>query len=277
MKKNLRKISAAILYGLFYSVGLNFFIRGADIYSGGVTGLSQLINTFLPVPLWLLVFLFNVPLVLTAWFKLGRKFTLFTLVAILSSVLFLRIMPQIVLTDNVLLCALFGGAFSGIGTGICMREGFSAGGTDIVLLIVQKTTGKTVGEVGMIINGIIVILAGFLFGWEKAMLSLVTIFVTNTVMNRFYLQQYKMTMTIFTKKPEEVRKMLLERNHHGITVIPNAYGAYTNEPVCMLITVVSQYELFFLKKCIAEADEDAFVNIQPTSEIMGRYVDVKMD
>lgn len=278
-RKILYRIVAILFYGLLAGIGINIFLTPAHVYSAGVTGLSQLLssmgNNFLNINIgistWVL--LINLPLIYLSWRKLGKKFTFYTLLAVVSSSLFIRLIPAIPITDNPLLASIFGGVLTGAGVGICFRLGFSTGGTDIIVLVVQKLTGKSVGQLGLILNGIIVSIAGITYGWELALYSLVSIFASTKIIDLLYIQQYKLTVTIFTKKEKEVVENLLKNNARGVTVNPNLYGGYTKEGLTSIITVISKHELFFVKKNILDIDPDAFVNVQPTIEVIGKFAE----
>lgn len=161
----------------------------------------------------------------------------------------------------------------GAGVGMCFRAGFSTGGTDIIVLVVQKITGKSVGQLGFIVNGIILLVAGLVYGWELALYSLVSIYVTTKVIDLFYIQQYKLTVTIYTKKEKEVVDSLIKSQMRGVTIGRNLYGGYTNEPLSSITTVISKHELLIVKKNVMDIDPEAFVNIQPTVEVMGNFYD----
>lgn len=280
MQKTAAKIVAAIAYGLLAGAGLNLFLTPAGIYSSGVNGIAQLsaaltgqIGGFrLSVASWILVL--NLPLLILSWFKLGHAFTLYTLLAVAGSSYFLQLFPQQAITTNLLLAAVFGGLLTGAGVGLCLRAGFCTGGTDIIVLVIQKNTGKTVGEIGMVINGLIVLAAGLLFGWEMALYSLVAIYVSTVMLDKFYLQQYKVTATIITTQGEAMIQALLQGNIRGLTFLPQALGGYSQQPRCLIITVISQYELFFVRSIVHNVDPQAFVNIQPTNAVFGRFVAV---
>ncbi len=273
------RIIATIGYGLLAGIGVNSFLTPAKVYSGGVTGLSQLLSSagtdFLGINIkistWVL--LINLPLIFLSWKKLGKKFTFYSLLAVLSSSFFIRVIPSYQITDNILLASIFGGILTGAGVGVCFRLGFSTGGTDIIVLVIQKMTGKSVGQLGLILNGIILSMAGIMYGWEMALYSLISIFATTKVIDLFYIQQYKLTVNIFTKKEKEVVQGLLENNLRGVTVHTNLRGGYTNEELSSIVTVISKQELFFIKKIVLDIDPDAFVNVQPTVEVVGKFVD----
>ncbi|WP_455656678.1 YitT family protein [Phascolarctobacterium sp.] len=283
MSKSFLKISAAVAYGLLAGAGLNLFLTPAGIYSSGVNGAAQLLaavstqlfGTSVTVAVWIL--LLNLPLLVLSWLKLGRSFTFYTLLAVIGSSFFLQLFPQQSITSNLLLAAVFGGLLTGAGVGLCLRAGFCTGGTDIIVLVLQKSTGQTVGQIGLVVNGLIVAAAGFLFGWEMALYSLVSIYVSTVMLDRFYLQQYKVTAMIVTAKGEEMTAALLAGNIRGLTVLPQALGGYSQQQRCIIWTVISQYELFFVRHIIQSTDPQAFVNIQPTSEVLGRFAEVKIN
>ncbi|MCC8159512.1 MAG: YitT family protein [Phascolarctobacterium sp.] len=283
MSKSFLKISAAVAYGLLAGAGLNLFLTPAGIYSSGVNGAAQLLaavstqlfGTSVTVAVWIL--LLNLPLLVLSWLKLGRSFTFYTLLAVIGSSFFLQLFPQQSITSNLLLAAVFGGLLTGAGVGLCLRAGFCTGGTDIIVLVLQKSTGQTVGQIGLVVNGLIVAASGFLFGWEMALYSLVSIYVSTVMLDRFYLQQYKVTAMIVTAKGEEMTAALLAGNIRGLTVLPQALGGYSQQQRCVIWTVISQYELFFVRHIIQRTDPQAFVNIQPTSEVLGRFAEVKIN
>lgn len=283
MSKSFLKISAAVAYGLLAGAGLNLFLTPAGIYSSGVNGAAQLLaavstqlfGTSVTVAVWIL--LLNLPLLVLSWLKLGRSFTFYTLLAVIGSSFFLQLFPRQSITSNLLLAAVFGGLLTGAGVGLCLRAGFCTGGTDIIVLVLQKSTGQTVGQIGLVVNGLIVAAAGFLFGWEMALYSLVSIYVSTVMLDRFYLQQYKVTAMIVTAKGEEMTAALLAGNIRGLTVLPQALGGYSRQQRCVIWTVISQYELFFVRHIIQRTDPQAFVNIQPTSEVLGRFAEVKIN
>ena len=243
-KKVLQRIGIILLYGILAGIGVNCFLTPAKVYSGGVTGLSMLLssigNDFIGVNIdisaWVLII--NLPLLYLSWKKLGNKFTIYSLLAVISASLFIKVIPETLITENIFLAAIFGGALTGVGSGLCFRAGFSTAGTDIIVLVVQKLTGKSVGVIGFILNGIIVSLAGIMYGVEMGLYSLVSIFATTKLVDIFYVQQYN-----------------------------------TNDPLSSIVTVISKHELLFIKKVLMEVDEEAFINVQPTVEVVGKFID----
>lgn len=279
MNRIIKRGIVIIFYAVLAGIGINMFLSPSNIFSGGITGFSQLLSSLgldffninISIAAWVLIL--NLPLAILSWIKLGKKFTIYTIVAVALSSFFIKMVPEVNITDNQILAAVFGGVLTGAGVGLCLREGFSTGGTDIIVLVVQKLTGKSVGQVGLILNGAIVLSAGLVYGWEQSLYSLIAIFASTKVMDMFFIQQHKLTVNIYTKKGEEMVKNLLANNLRGVTVGKDFYGGYTKEKLSLVITVISKHELLFIKKAVEEVDKEAFVNVQPTVDVIGNFLD----
>lgn len=276
LKMSSKRIVIAMVYGFLAAVSVNLFLIPAKTYSSGVTGVAQLLTALVShlggsLSVAALVFILNVPLLVLAWFKINHQYAIFSIVAVFTSVIFLKIIPvpvQPIITER-FAGALFGGALIGLGVGLCFRAGFSTGGTDVIVTLVGRLTGKRVGAVNNVINGMIILAAGIFFGWGAALYSIVEIFVSSLLMDYIYTQQQKVTVTIFTKQPEALKKRMREFIH-GATELDGT-GLYTNQETSVIMTVVSKYDLTALKLVVQDADPNAFVNIQSTMNLWGRF------
>ena len=276
LKMSSKRIVIAMVYGFLAAVSVNLFLIPAKTYSSGVTGVAQLLTALVShlggsLSVAALVFILNVPLLVLAWFKINHQYAIFSIVAVFTSVIFLKIIPvpvQPILTER-FAGALFGGALIGLGVGLCFRAGFSTGGTDVIVTLVGRLTGKRVGVVNNVINGMIILAAGIFFGWGAALYSIVEIFVSSLLMDYIYTQQQKVTVTIFTKQPEALKKRMREFIHGAPEL--DGTGLYTNQETSVIMTVVSKYDLTALKLVVQDADSNAFVNIQSTMNLWGRF------
>ncbi|WP_413526463.1 YitT family protein [Latilactobacillus curvatus] len=280
LKGNSKKIIIAMVYGFLAAVSVNLFLIPAKTYSSGVTGIAQLLTSLVSymggsLSVAMLVFILNVPLLILAWFKINHQYAIFSIVAVFTSVLFLKVIPVPVhpIVTERFAGALFGGALIGLGVGLCFKAGFSTGGTDVIVTLVGRLTGKRVGVVNNIINGMIILAAGIFFGWGAALYSIVEIFVSSLLMDYIYIQQQKVTVTIFTKRPEELKKRM-RGFIHGATELDGT-GLYTNQETTVIMTVVSKYDLTELKRVVKDADPNAFVNIQSTMNLWGKFENVE--
>lgn len=278
-EKYAEKISASLLYGVLSSIAVNFFFQPGHVYSSGATGLAQVISALTektfnqPIPISLAFYAINLPLLVLAWHKIGHKFTIFTFIAVSMSSFFIYLMPQITLTKDPLVNAIFGGLFMGLGVGVGLRSRISSGGTDIVSLTIRQKTGRNVGSISLIVNGVIMIFAGVLFGWQYALYSMVTIFVSSRVTDAIYTKQKKMQAMIVTSSPERVIAMVHKKLHRGVTSINNAQGTFKNEEKAVLLVIITREEFTEFKYLMAKADPKAFISISENVQIIGRFKD----
>lgn len=278
-EKYAERISASILYGLLSSIAINFFFQPGHVYSSGATGLAQVLSAIsyrllgFSVPVAVAFYLINIPLIILAWYKIGHKFTVFTFITVTFSSLFIQFIPQVTLTPDPLINAIFGGLVMGLGIGYALRNNISSGGTDIVSLTIRKKTGRDVGSISLAVNGVIMVFAGLLFGWQYALYSMVTIFVSSRVTDAVYTKQKKMQAMIITSRPEKVIRMVHRRLHRGVTCINEAEGTYDHEKKAILLTVITRAEYADFKYFMKKTDSKAFVSVAENVHIIGRFVE----
>ena len=278
-EKYTEKLSAALLYGLLSSIAVNFFFQPGHVYSSGATGLAQVLSavsgrlTGYAVPVALSFYLINLPLLLLAWRKIGHKFTVFTFFTVTFSSFFIQFVPVVVLTDDPLINAIFGGLIMGLGVGYGLRANISSGGTDIVSLLIRRKTGRDVGSISLFINGLVMIFAGLLFGWQYALYSMITIFVSSRVTDAVFTKQKKLQAMIITNQPERVTQKIHRKLNRGVTSINDAQGTYNHEKKAVLITIITRAEYQDFKDIMRKADPDAFVSIAENVKIMGHFVE----
>ena len=189
------KISASLVYGFLSAVAVNFFFQPGHVYSSGATGLAQIISALsnhwfgFYFPISVAFYAINIPLMILAWYQIGHKFTVFTFITVSMSSLFIQFVPVVVLTEDPIINALFGGVVMGLGIGFALRHNISSGGTDIVSLTIRKKTGRNVGSISFLVNGTIMLIAGLTFGWKYALYSMITIFVSSRVTDAVFTKQ----------------------------------------------------------------------------------------
>lgn len=279
-EKYAEKFSASLLYGLLSSIAVNVFFQPGQVYASGVTGLSQVLSAIsqrvigVTIPVAVIFYAINLPLLLLAWKTIGHKFTVFTFITVSMSSIFIQFMPQVTLTTDPLINAIFGGLVMGAGIGYGLRSNISSGGTDIISLTIRQKTGREVGNISLFINALIMLVAGLLFGWKHALYSMVTIFISSRVTDAVYTKQKKMQATIVTNKPERVIKMIHQKLHRGVTAINDAEGTYQKDKKAVLITIITRAEFHEFKYRMKKADPDAFVSIAENVKIIGRFADL---
>lgn len=271
------KKTVVVIAGAFLvAVSINLFLIPANVYSSGFTGIAQLLSKILTeytpisISMGYLLLLLNVPVAILGWMKVGKSFTIYSFLSVLFSTFFLEVLPVKKLADDLLLNAVFGGVILAVGVGITLKWGASTGGLDIIAMVLSRIKDKPIGNYMFILNGAIILTAGILYGWEKALYTLVTLYTSARVIDAIHTQYEKLTVLIITRKGEELRKAIHSKLVRGITTLP-AKGAYTNETKDMLMIVITRYELFDLERIINEVDPKAFTNIVETSGVIGFF------
>ncbi|MDR0270620.1 YitT family protein [Paenibacillus sp.] len=267
---NAWKYLVVILGAAFIACGFNLFLVPHHLLSGGVSGLSMLVNYFTPMDLSILYFVFNVPILIAGWFQLGKRFIVLSIFSVVATTWFIAIIPVGTLAIDTLLASVFGGVLVGIGAGISFRAGGSSGGFDILGSIVTRYRDFPVGSVLVAMNGLVILAAGYLQNdWNLALASMISIFVTGKVVDFIHVSHFKVTVYIITNETEAMLARLLE-HPRGVTKIKTE-GAFSNESKDMLMTVTTRYELQELKRIIKQTDPKAFVNIVETVGVMGSF------
>lgn len=271
-----KKIVIVIVGAFLTALGMNLFLIPANVYSSGFTGIAQLLSkvlteyTPLNISMGILLLLLNIPVAFLGWKKVGKSFTIYSFLSVVLSSLFLELIPIHRMSHDILLNAVFGGVIIAAGVGITLKWGASTGGLDIIAMVLSRMKDKPIGPYMLLLNGIIIITAGFLYGWEKALYTLVFLYTSTRVIDAIHTRHAKLTAFIITKNADELKKAIHKKLVRGITMLP-AKGAFSNETREMLMIVITRYELFDLERVIKEVDPHAFTNIIQTTGVYGFF------
>jgi len=273
--KTIKRLFVLFSGAFLYAFGMNFFLVPADVYATGFSGLSQLLMKILhqfdlPISMGTLLIILNIPVLWLGLRKVGRSFTVYSLISVAMMSLFLNLIPVHSLSDDILLNAVFGGCISALGIGLTLRYGSSTGGMDIIAVVLSKMNGKPTGKYSFLLNIMIIISAGYLFGWEKALYTIVVAFTSSQVVDAVHTRYEKLTALIVTDRTKKLKQEIIKTLHRGVTIMP-ARGAFSDSEKVMLMTVITKYELFELKRLIKRIDPHAFTNIVYTEDIIGRF------
>ncbi|WP_261132507.1 YitT family protein [Bacillus sp. Marseille-Q3570] len=271
----IKKILIILLGAVLGAVSLNYFLIPANVYASGFTGIAQLLasvlqQTPIPASTGIILFILNIPVAILGWLKVGKSFTFYSIVSVAATTFFLEIIPIKVISEDILLNAVFGGVIAAIGIGFTLKWGASTGGMDIVAMVLSRMKDRPIGIYFFTLNAAIIFTAGILYGWEKALYTLVTLYVTSRVIDVIHTRHEKLTAMIITKKGKEIQQAIHQKMVRGITKIP-AKGGFTDEDKELLIIVVTRYELYDLEHAIKEVDPQAFTNIVNTTGIFGFF------
>jgi uncharacterized membrane-anchored protein YitT (DUF2179 family) len=255
------------------AIAVNGIVIPHQFLSGGVTGTALLIHYLFPfLPVATLYLVLNIPLFAFGWAFVGRRFFIYSIVGMLTLTGTLEWVHVSVPLHDKLLAALFAGILTGIGGGLTLRSRGSAGGLDILSVILLKRFSIPIGKAFLTFNAVILVAITFLFSLETAIYSLIYIYTTARMMDLVItgLSKRKAVLIIsgqWTKISEEI----LHRMNRGVTLL-HGQGGYSGKAGKILYVVVSMRELHRIKRIIQNIDPKAFVVIQDTLEVMGNRI-----
>ena len=261
-----------IVGSIIAAAALECFLIPNTILDGGITGISIILFKLFKIPLWLLVVVLNIPFLYIGFRNMGYNFLIRALTSMLSFALFLSFFELVQpFTEEILLATIFGGALLGLGVGIVIHFGGCVDGTESVAIVISKKTSLSVGQVVLFFNLIIFGIAGFIFGFDRAMYSLLTYVITFKVIDFVSegLEQAKAAM-IITSKGTDLSKEIYKKLGRTTTTIKGK-GLISGEKE-VLYCVLTRIEIFELRHLVEEMDESAFVTILDVSDIIGNHI-----
>lgn len=277
-----KRMLLVLLGAIVFSLNMNAFVDSANLFPGGFSGISLLVQravekfSGIKIPFTALYWTLNVFPVYISFRFIGKKFTLYSLVMIIMSSLFIDFLPKFNITDDVLLCSIFGGIINGVAITFCLYADATSGGTDFIAIYFSEKKGTDMWNKIFMMNVIILVIAGIIFGWDKALYSIVFQFSSTQVLNYLYQRYQKITMLIITNKPKELYECIKEKTNHDATKF-NGTGCYKDSEKSMLYTVVSADEAAFLGRELKIIDPEAFINVLWTKELYGKFFTKKKD
>lgn len=264
------KVLAIIFGSIIVGVAYNMFLIPHKILSSGLSGIAIMLGIISPFNTGILNFLLNLPLLILGVLKLGKQFISYTILSVVVLSISLYVIPIQAISTEPILSSLFGGVLTGAGIGIIFRASGSSGGFDIIAMLLQKKNDFPLGTLLSAMNAVVVVISGFVFGWDAALNTLVAIYATGKVIDTIHTNHIKLTLMIVTNKGDELKTKLLANLYRGITMM-DGQGAYTGQERKILMTVITRYQLTEVKGLINEVDPDAFVNITETTEVVGMF------
>lgn len=264
------KTFITLLGSFLIAFAFNVFLLPNDVLSSGIGGLALLLNKLTRIDAGLLNLLLNLPLLVLGFLKLKKSVMYNTLLSVTFVSVFLTIIPTQSIAEELFLNVIFGGVIVGIGVGIILKYSGTTGGMDIVAMIISQNSNISIGLIMTILNGIIVICAGFLFDWNLALMTLLSIYITGKTVDTIFTANIKLTVNIITSNYESIRGALIKEIHRGFTVT-DIYGGYSNDQKQMITMVLTRYELPNVIRIAKAHDQNCFINVYETTEVHGNF------
>lgn len=291
------RLFIVISTNILYAISTVWFLEPCGLYSGGATGLAQLVNRIfalfnIDINLGLLVFLINVPIILIGIKYVSKKFAIYSIIAVLVQSVFTAFLSKGPFTDfstfitweqkevlnygGILTLALFGGVLSGAASGLALKYGTSTGGIDIVAQALSLKKNVSIGNFVMAFNVLLAVVGGlclessFDLGMTIFLFTCIRMIINSLVMDKIHTSYSFQALYIFTKHKDLIAQDIINEVKRGCTFIP-VKGAYSQADFYEIYTVVSKYEVEKVLKIIKRHDENAFITVQPVKSIKGNF------
>lgn len=244
-----------------------------EFLAGGVTGLSLLVHYFLPsLPVGMIYFLLNIPLFVVGWLFVSRRFFLYSLVGVVIFSVAVIFPFKILPIHDMILAALTAGIITGAGSGIILKSLGSAGGLDILSIILFKKYSIRPGSIVLAFNALLMTAAALRIPLEMILYTLIYMFVTSYFVNLVVIgMSQRKAIMIISPQWKAISQEIMDRLQRGVTVV-RGEGGYTGNEIHILYSVITFGELSRFKEVIKKNDPDAFVVVTETLEVMGKRI-----
>ena len=276
-KKDLKRIVVICFAAMLMATNIKTFVRTGGLYPGGATGLTILVQEIgkrffhVKLPYTLVNLLINAGPIYIGFRFVGKKFTWYSCMMIVLTSVLTDIIPGYIITYDILLISIFGGIINGTVISMCLMVNATTGGTDFISIYLSEKKGMDSWNLVLCINIVILLLAGLLFGWDKALYSIIFQYASTQVLHMMYKRYQKETLFIVTNKPTDVCNKINELSGHGATVM-HGEGFYEGCKRNVVYSVVSKEEAGKVIKGVKDIDEKAFINAVKTEKLTGRFV-----
>ena len=281
-KKDLKRVIIVAYASILMALNIKTFVRTGGLYPGGATGLTILIQRIalqyfsLQLPYSVINLLLNAFPVYIGFRYIGKKFTLLSCEMILLTSFLTDLIPAHPITYDTLLISIFGGLINGFVMTMCLRANATTGGTDFISIYLSQKRGVDSFNIILGFNAVILLAAGYFFGWDKALYSIIFQYTSTQILRLLYRNYQQETLFIVTDKWNEVKNAIHETTHHGSTIWA-AEGGYKEDWRNVVYSVVARSDVKRVTEVIQQIDPDAFINAIPTERILGRFHQEKKD
>lgn len=271
-----KRIVVICVAAFLMALNIKSFVRTGGLYPGGATGMALLIQRVLEmflhieIPYTIINILLNAIPVYIGFHFIGKKFTMYSCLMIVLTGVLTDLIPGYVITYDTLLISIFGGIINGFVICLCLWMNATTGGTDFIAFYLSEKKEIDSWNVVLGLNVVILVAAGMLFGWDKALYSIIFQYTSTQVLHLHYKKYQQQTLFIVTNHAKEVYEAIARVTNHGATII-DGEGSYEHKERKVVYSVVSSAESKVVVRTVKEADPHAFVNIIKTEQIAGRF------
>ncbi len=276
IKEDGRRLLIIVAAALLMAINIKTFVRTGGLFPGGVTGLTLLIQEavvkflHVEIPYSIINISLNAIPAYIGWRYVGKKFTLYSIVMIMVNSLFTDVFPPHIITYDTLLISIFGGIINGTVVSLCLLAGATSGGTDFISIYYSQKHGIEIWNYILLFNVGILSIAGLLFGWDKALYSIIFQYVSTQTIHLLYRNYQQQSLFIITEYPQEIADVIFEKTHHGSTIF-DCVGSHEHKNTFMVYSVISSEDAKKAITAIKTIDPAAFINSIHTTELVGHF------
>ena len=265
-----------------FALNIKSFVRTGGILPGGATGLTLLIQEIadrfigIKIPYTPINVAINVVPVFIGFKYIGKKFTSLSCIVILLTGILADLIPGYVITNDLILISIFGGIINGVAISLCLLMDATSGGIDFIAIYLYKK-GFDGFNVALYVNACILITAGALFGWERALYSIIFQYASTTVIHVLYRKYQQTTLFIVTRFPDEISALIYKMSNHGSTIIYGRGSHEGDEDKSVVYSVITATQVTQIINAIKELDPASFVNVFKSERVSGRFYRIPED
>lgn len=277
LQENAIRIFATLAYSILIAVTLKSFVQAGDLFPGGFAGLTRLIQQIghkffhVSIPFAPVNILLNAFPAYIGFKMIGKRFTFYSCCSIVLASVLTDLVPAIPVTEDILLIAIFGGIIYGFACSICLFGHVCAGGTDFISIALSERKNVDAWNYILYANTCILVIAGFLLGWDRALYSIIFQFTVTQTIRLLDPDGGRETLLIVTGREQAASVCIpIQDTNHTATLVEGV-GLYNGEPCVLIYSVVDRRQVRRVTRLVHQADPKAFVNVLQTERVVGRF------
>ena len=272
----MRRLLLIVLASVVMAANINSFVDAGGLFPGGFNGLTLLIQRSaqrfagVALPFTAINLLLNAIPAVVSFRLIGKRFTLYSCLMIALTSVLTDIIPSMPLTDDVLLVCIFGGIINGFAISLCLLGRATSGGTDFIAVALSERLNVDAWNYIFLGNCLMLVVAGVLFGWDKALYSIIFQFASTQVVHMLDQRFKRNTLFIISNRAQEIYEHIKDTTHHGATLF-HGTGLYNGEERDLIYSVIASDQVKEITHAAREIDPHAFINILKTDQVAGNF------
>ena len=276
VKQTTKRILIICFASFLMAANIKSFVRTGDLFPGGATGLTLLLQRtadmffHISIPYTVINVILNLFPIYIGFRFIGKKFTLYSCLMIMLTNIFTDLIPSVVITYDTLLISIFGGLVNGFVISLCLMVNATSGGTDFIAIYFSQKKGIDSFNIVFGFNAVLLLTAGLLFGWDKALYSIIFQYTSTQVIHVLYKEYKQNTLLIVTQYPDKIADIIYQISNHGATILTGE-GSFEHQERKMVYSIVSSAEYKRIIEEVKAIDESAFINVMKTEQVSGHF------